>query len=145
MIASNHGKFAKLSGLILAGGLVLAGTLAVPALADEAKPTTQTTEIRKVIHNGPGAPGATFKDGQEMKVDCPGELTVIEATAGSSPDKQEKAKMVFCAKSKDKSEVAAGLEKGLAQVESDAEMNAALRADVSAKLRARIAELRAGS
>ncbi len=145
MIASNHGKFAKLSGLMLAGGLVLAGTLAVPALADEAKPTTQTTEIRTIIHDGPGTKISRSNDGQEMKVDCPGQLTVIEANAGDSPDKKEKARMVFCSRSADKAETAAGLEKALARVEGDKELNAALRADVSAKLRARIAELRAGN
>ncbi|MES2902635.1 MAG: M56 family metallopeptidase [Pseudomonadota bacterium] len=143
MLASNHKKSTRIAGLMLAGGLVLGGTLAVPAMADEPK-TTQTTEIRKVIHNGPAIKGATRKDGQEMKVDCPGELTVIEATAGDSPDKKEKAKMVFCSKSGDKTEMAAGLEKALSRIEGDKEMNAALRADVSAKLRARIAELRSG-
>lgn len=143
MLASNHKKSTRIAGLMLAGGLVLGGTLAVPALADEPK-GTQTTEIRKVIHNGPAIKGATWKDGQEMKVDCPGELTVIEATAGDSPDKKEKAKMAFCSKSGDKTEMAAGLEKALSRIEGDKEMNAALRADVSAKLRARIAELRSG-
>lgn len=144
MLKLNHGIMTRIAGLMVAGGLVVAGAFAVPALADEAKPA-RTTETRTVIIEGPEAKGATWNDGQEMKVDCPGELTVIESTAGDSPDKKEKAKMVFCAKSADKAEVAAGLEKALARVEGDKEMDAALRADVSAKLRAKIAELRAGN
>lgn len=130
---------------VLLRGVLLAAAAAFPAHADEAKPTVETTEIRTIVRDGPALPGATFKDGQEMKIDCPGEVTVIEATVGSAPEKQEKAKMVFCSKSGDKADAVAGLEKALARVEGDRDMNDALRADVSAKLRARIAELRTGN
>lgn len=144
MLNVTHGAGRKLVGLLLAAGVAVAGlAIAAPASADEQK--EKTVVEKRITIGGEGTKDATWKDGQEMKVDCPGELTVIEASVGNSPDKQEKAKMVFCAKSGDKSEAAAGLEKALARIEKDGEMNAALRADVSAKLRAKIAELRAGN
>lgn len=144
MLNVTHGAGRRLAGLVLAAGVAAVGlAIAAPASADELK--EKTVVEKRTIISGDGVKGATWRDGQESKVDCPGELILIEAATGKSPDKQEKAKMAFCIQSGDKSEAAAGLEKALARVEKDSEMNATLRTDLSAKLRAKIADLRAGN
>lgn len=140
MLSSNHGKMTKSAGLLLAGGLVFAGTLAVPAFAGEAKPTTQTTEIRKVVHNGPGKPG----DAEAMMKACPGEVIEVSADGAASGDRKEAAKIKLCLKAGTKAETATRLEEVIADIDTN-EMDAAVKAELKAKLTAKIAELRAGS
>lgn len=140
MLSSNHGKITKVAGLLLAGGLVFAGTLAVPALAEEAKPTTQTTEIRKVIHNGPGKPG----DAEAMMKACPGEVIEVSADGAATADRKEAARIKLCLKTGSKAETATRLEQVIADIDKN-EMDAAVKAELKAKLTAKIAELRAGN
>lgn len=140
MLSSNHGKIARAAGLLLAGGLVVAGTIAVPALAGEAKPTTQTTEIRKVIHNGPGTPG----DAEGMMKACPGEVIEVSADGAATGDRKEAAKIKLCLKTGSKAETATRLEQVIADIDKN-EMDAVVKAELKAKLTAKIAELRAGN
>jgi len=140
MLSSNHGKIARIAGLLLAGGLVFAGTIAVPALAEEAKPTTQTTEIRKVIHNGPGRPG----DPEAMMKACPGEVIEVSADGAASADRKDAAKIKLCLKAGSRAETATRLEQVIVDLDKN-EMNAAVKAELKAKLTAKIAELRAGN
>ena len=139
MLNATHGSLRRIAGLGVAAAVALGGvTLAAPASADE-----QTTVVEKRVVIGDGhIKSATWNDGQEMKVDCPGQLTVIEAGTVKEKDKQQKAKMVFCSKSGDKAETVAGLEKALARVEKDSDMDSALRAELASKLKVKIAELR---
>lgn len=140
MLSSTHGKMTKLAGLLLAGGLVFAGTVAVPALAQDTKPTTQTTEIRKVIHNGPGRPG----DAEGMMKACPGEVIEVSADGAATGDRKEAAKIKLCLKTASKAETATRLEQVIADIDKN-EMDAAVKAELKAKLTAKIAELRAGN
>ncbi len=141
MLQSNHGIVARISGLMLAGGLVVAGTVAVPALAQESKPTTQTTEIRKVIHHGPGRPG----DPEAMMKSCPGEVIEVSADGGSTAQRKEAAKIKLCLKTASKAETATRLEGVIADLDKQSEMDPAVRTELKAKLTAKIAELRAGN
>lgn len=145
MLNTNHGLLRRFAGFGVAGGLALAGiACTAPASADEPTKEHRTVEKRIIIHNdGDGNKSATWNDGKEMKIDCPGELTVIEAGSAKSKDKEEKAKMVFCAKSKDPAEAAAGLQKAITEINKDSDMDPDLKAQVIAKIEARIAELNA--
>lgn len=139
MLNANHGMLTKMAGLALAGGLVVVSTMAVPAMAGEPG-RTQTTEIRKVIHNGPGRPG----DGEAMMKACPGQVIEVSADGAATPDRKEAAKIKLCLKSATKAEAATRLEEVIADLDKN-EMDAAVKAELKAKLTAKIAELRAGN
>ena len=139
MLSSNHGRIAKIAGLLLAGGLVVAGTIAVPALAEESG-KTQTTEIRKVIHNGPGKPG----DAEAMMKNCPGQVIEVSADGAATAGRKEEAKIKLCLKAGTKAETATRLEAVIADLDKN-EMDAGVKAELKAKLTAKIAELRAGN
>ena len=146
MLNAKHGMAAKLAGLLLAGGLaVVGGLIAVPALADE--PRTERREIRTVIVDGDTKGNATLGDDRDgnMKVDCPGMLTVIDSAADGGNAKQEKEKLVLCSKGGTPSDQINALERALSTLDSNDEMNAAIKADLKAKLSAKITELRAGN
>ena len=140
MLNAKHGMTAKVAGLLLAGGLVVGGLIAVPALADE--PKTQTVEIRKVIHDGPGDPG---KDGELMMKQCPGQVIDIAADAAPGANRKEAAKLKLCLKAGTKAETATRLEGVIADLDKQGDMSAEVKADLKAKLQTRIAELRAGN
>ena len=140
MLNATHGSFRRLAGLGIAA-CVVAGGLALPnpAIAQDKK--EETVIEKKIIMHGDGKGEHAKHEGMhEMK--CPGTMTTIESDVGSSGDKKEQRKIAICSKSGDKAEIAAGLEKALARVEKDTDIDAAARADISAKLRAKIAELR---
>lgn len=142
MLNANHGAARKLAGLLLAGGLAAASlAIAAPASADEPKKETRT-EVRKVIvhSDGKGEVSATL-DGEKMATTCPGIVTSIEASAEPSADKKEQARIVLCTKGGTKAEQVEGLKNALARVQSDGEMDSGLKAQVVAKLQAKIAEL----
>lgn len=141
MLKSNHGIFAKMSGLMIAGGLVVAGSVAGPALAQETKPTTQTTEIRKVIHHGPGKPG----DPEAMMKACPGQVIEVSADGAATAQREEAAKIKLCLKTASPAETATRLEGVIADLDKQSEMDPAVRTELKAKLTAKIAELRAGN
>ncbi len=131
MFGSNSGK--------LAVSLLLVGSLAVPALGQDSKSTTQTTEIRKIIHHGPGASG----DPKAMMKSCAGEVIEVSADGAAGADKKEVAKITLCLQAASKAETATRLEEVIADIDEN-EMDAAVKAELKAKLTAKIAELRAG-
>jgi hypothetical protein len=147
MLNANHGAGRKLAGLLLAGGMAAVGlALAAPASADE--PKTEHKEVRTVIieHDGKGPAGATWSgDPEHMKVDCPGKLTTVEADAAPGPEKKEKAKIVLCSKGGTTADQIKGLERALARIDGDSEMDPAVKAQIKSKLETKIAELRAGN
>ena len=148
MLNANHTIAAKLGGLMLAGGLALAGlAIAAPAAADEAK--TQTKEVRTVIieHDGKGPHEIRLDSDhpENMAANCPGVLTSVESGPSGTADKKERQKIVICSKGGSKAEAAKGLERALANIDKNDEMSAEAKADLKAKLTAKIAELRAGN
>ena len=138
MLNAKHGMAAKAAGLLLAGGLVVVGGLiAVPALADE--PKTQTVEIRKVITDG--KPGTQV----DLEHGCPGQTIEVGADATPGADRKEAAKIKLCFKpGMSKAETATRLESVIADMDKNDDMNPAVKADLKAKLQAKIAELNAG-
>lgn len=146
MLNANHGFGAKAGGLLLAGGLALAGlAIAAPAAADE--PETQTREVRTVIikQDGNGPRKVTMRDGPAGKidVDCPGSLTNVDVDTGATAGKKEQAKIVICSKTGSNEDIANGLERALANVEKNDDMDAELKSKLKARLQAKLAELRA--
>lgn len=140
MLNANHGMLTKMAGLMLAGGLVVASTIAVPAMAEETG-KTQTTEIRKVIHNGAGTPG----DAEAMMKSCPGQVIEVSADGAASADRKESQKIKLCLKAGTKAETATRLEGVIADIDKDGDMDAGVKAELKAKLTAKAAELRAGN
>lgn len=134
MLNAKHGVIARVAGLALAGGLVVAA----PALANE--PRTRTVEIRKVIHDGPGKPG----EGEVMMKACPGQLIEVSADGSATADRKEMQKIKLCLKAGTKAETASRLEGVIADLDKQDDMDAAVKAELKSKLTARIAELRSG-
>jgi len=140
MLNTSHGSLRRFAGLGVAACLV-AGGLVLPNPAVAQDKMEETVIEKKIIMHGDGKGEHANHEGMsEMK--CPGTMTTIESDVGSSGDKKEQRKIAICSKSGDKAEIAAGIEKALARVEKDTDIDAAARADISAKLRAKIAELR---
>ena len=140
MLNFTQGPLRRLAGFGIAAAVSLGGlAIAAPASADEREEKT-VTEKRVIITNGEGRHAGHLRDGERMK--CPGQMTTVESAPAGTDAKKEKAKIAICSKTGDKAEIAAGLEKALARLEKDSDMDAALRADLSTKLRAKIAELR---
>ena len=127
MLNANHGFAAKAGGLLLAGGLAIAGlAIAAPAAADE--PKTQTKEIRTVIieNDGKGPQHMTIDSDHpgKMAANCPGILTEVATGPSGTADKKEQPKIVICSAGGSKEEAAKGLERALAHVEQNDEMSA---------------------
>ncbi|HET9356421.1 MAG TPA: M56 family metallopeptidase [Sphingomicrobium sp.] len=143
MLNTHQSSLRQIAGLGIALSVTLGGmAFAAPAVADEPGEKT-IIEKRVVVGEGDGKREMHMHHGDSPRaMKCPGQMTVVESAPAGSEKKQEKAKIAICSKTGDKTEIASGLEKALARVEKDSEMNAALRADLSAKLRAKIAELR---
>lgn len=126
------------SGLVLAG--LCAAVIAWPAAAHP-EHKTETVERKVIIHSdGKGESSATW-DGKDVQTKCPGIVTSVEAAADSSADKKQQAKIVLCTKGGTKAEQIDGLKRALARIQSSTDMDAGLKAQVIAKLQARIAEL----
>lgn len=145
MLNSNHGAVRKIAGLLLAGGIAAAGlAIAVPASADAPKTETRK-EVRTVMvtNDSTGKGGATW-DGDKLTTDCPGTLTVVESGPTATEQKKEQQKIVLCTKSGSREETAKALENVIETVNNNDEMSAIAKADITAKLKAKIAELRAG-
>lgn len=135
----NDGKSnGRIGGLVLAG--LSAAILGGPALAHP-EHKTETIEKKVIIHDGKGGPGV--RHGGDMTVDCPGTLTEVEAAPQGTPANQKKAKIVICSTSGSSAEAAEGLEKALQRIAENDAMDPAVKADLTARLKARIAELRA--
>lgn len=137
MLNNDKNSMRQIAGLGIAMAVTLSGmALAAPAAGGE--PRKEVIEKRVII----GGERDHAEHGALRDHKCPGELVTVESAPAGSDQKKEKAKIAICSKTGDKAEIAAGLEKALARLEKDSDMDAALRADMSAKLRAKIAELR---
>ncbi|QIK78102.1 hypothetical protein G7077_03410 [Sphingomonas piscis] len=137
-------------GRQLAGGaiaLVLAGaglTLAAPVAAQE-KDVVERIEIRQ-IGGGDQVRRALPSEVKAKMAACNGEKFEADVNATPTAEKKTRTRMLICAKAgTTKAETAASLEKVLSRVEGDSDMPAENKAQLAAKLKARIAELKAGS
>ena len=140
----------RVAGLGLAGLVAAAGlAVSLPAAADPG----QKEEVRKEVRIVDIGQGDRLTDSQRADIEkrmaerkCPDGSEAITAEAGAKPDagKEERSVIMICAKGGASSaEAIAGLERALARVQGDGEMNPTIKAEISAKLQARIAELKA--
>jgi beta-lactamase regulating signal transducer with metallopeptidase domain len=148
MLKTNYGPARRLTGLLLAGGVSIAGlVLAVPAAADEA-PNDQVFTKKIVIRGGPGdkdvLKGAELGDVERIGAKCDGEKIELSADGGGA-NKKEAVKFFICSKKGEgRSALVAALEKAATNLGQEQDMDPAIKAELLAKMRAKIESLRAG-
>jgi beta-lactamase regulating signal transducer with metallopeptidase domain len=151
MLKLDHGPTRRLTGLLLAGGVAIAGLgLAVPAAADEA-PKKQVFTKKIVVHGDRDGGSerdvlerAEGGDFERIGAKCDGEKVELSADGGSA-DKKQAIKFFICAKKGEgRAELAGALEKAAADLGQEADMDPAIKAELLAKMRAKIESLRAG-
>lgn len=158
MLNLHHGKARRIGGIALASALA-GGSLfvAAPVAAQEDSSGEQTTriDIRRMVTDGKGGPDQLRRtlpvDLREKMAKCDGEKFEVEVdmapmpSAGGEP-KKDRNRMLICAKGgSTKAETAAALEKVLSRLEGTDERPAEAKAEMVARIKARIAELKAGS
>jgi beta-lactamase regulating signal transducer with metallopeptidase domain len=143
MLKLNHGRARKLAGIVLASAIAFGGMATATAAQEQA--TTETKKFEKKIvirHAGDknvlkhGDPGEL----REMAAKCPGEVFQVDS-AGGTDARKENVKFVICTAPGEK--LLSALEKVEADIQKQDEMSAERKADILAKVRAKIAELRA--
>ena len=151
MLQLQHGKARRIAGIglvaLLSGGGLL---LAQPVAAQDSQPKEERIQIRHVVTDGKEN-GDTFrralpKDLEARMAKCDGEK--FEADTGAAPagDKKARSRILICAKTgSSEADTAAALERVLGRVEGTNDMPAENKAQIVARLKARIAELKAGS
>ena len=144
MLNKSYGPGRKFAGLAIAAGVTLGGlALAAPAAADEPK-AEEGREVRRIeVREYKGGKDVLIKrDGREMEIaaKCPGEKVEI-GSEGATDKQRDSVKFVLCTKPGES--MVAALEKAIADFEKRDEMPADRKADIVAKIRAKIAELRA--
>ena len=113
-------------------------------MTEETKKFTRKIEIRHVGDKdvvdraGPG-------DLERIGANCPGEKFEIAADGGTS-DKKQAIKFFLCTKKgESRAEIVKLLEKAAVELEKEGEMSGDVKAELLAKLRAKIAELKSGA
>lgn len=143
MLNSTHGPGRRLAGLLIAAGMSLGGlALAVPAIAHPESTEQQVIEKKVVIHGGPGH--ADTRDIERLGTHCDGDKVEITADGGPAHKKQS-IKLFICG---DKGAGAAGLadalSKAMTNMDSDnRDLDPKIKAELKAKIEAKIRELRA--
>ena len=143
MLKLNHGRARRLAGLALAS-VMAAGGIATASVAQE-KAAAETKKFEKVVIRHVGDDKDVLKRGEPNELlarakECPGEKFEV-TSAGGTDAKKEDVKIVLC--TADREPMLAALEKAVADIEKEDDMPAERKADILAKLRAKIAELRA--
>lgn len=147
MLKLDHGALRRSAGLALAAAFLGGGMLiAQPATAQEQEVEQKVEKI--VIHksrDGKVVTGDMPEHLREKFANCQGEA--FEAQSALPADgTQRVAKILLCGKpGATKAEVAAMLEKALGRLEGSDRMPAENKAEIVERLKARIAELRAGN
>jgi beta-lactamase regulating signal transducer with metallopeptidase domain len=148
MLKTNHGPARRIAGLLLAGGMAIAGlTLAAPASADEpAKEQVFTKKI--VIRGNPDDKDllARAESGElrRLEAKCQGEKVELSADGGTA-NKKHAVKFMICGKKGEgRAEMVGALEKAVAHLGQEDDMDPAIKAELLAKLRAKIDSLRSG-
>ena len=148
MLKTNHRPARRLAGLLLAGGVSLAGLgLAVPAAAGEA-PKQQVFTKKVVIRGGPADKDflkhAEAGDVELTGAKCDGEKVELSADGGGA-NKKEAVKFIICGKKGGgRPQLIAALEEAAANMGKEQDMDPAIKAELQAKLRAKIQSLRVG-
>lgn len=148
MLKTNYGPARRLVGLFLAAGVSIAGlTLVVPAAADEpAKETRKFTKKIEIRHvDGEKDVPDGLRGDLDKLPNCPGEKYEVAVDGGTS-DKKDAVKLVICTKAgESRAEAAKALERAAIEIVENGDMASGLKAELLAKLRAKIAELKSGA
>ena len=145
MLKSNHGPLRRASGLALASIVALAGVATASAAHDAAAGETQKIVKKIEVHEMRGDKDVIVKNahgehGMELG-SCPGEKFEADAGTTQTAGKTEQVKFVLCS-AKGESLLSA-LEKAETDIQKDGHVPADRRDILLAKIRAKIAELRA--
>jgi len=142
MLKLNHGRTRRLAGIALASAIAFGGMATATAAQEQATPDTKKFEKKIVIrHAGDrdvhkhGAPGEL----RDLAAKCPGEKFEVDSVGGT--EAKENVKFVLCTTKGEP--MLAALEKAATDIEKQDDMPADRKADILAKIRAKIAELRA--
>lgn len=146
MLKLNHGRMRRLVGLAFASAIAVGG-LATASAAQENSETT-TTEVKKVekkivIRHVDGKEVGKIGEIPEpgrMAANCPGEKFELDS-AGGTEARRENVKLILCAKAGEP--MLNALERAAAEIQKQDDMPAERKADILAKIQAKIAELRA--
>jgi hypothetical protein len=144
MLKLNHGKTRRLAGLALAS-IIAAGGIATASAAQE-KATAETKKFeKKIIVRHVGGDENVLKRGEPHELiarakECPGEKFEVDSVGGTDA-RNENVKFVLCTANGEP--MLAALEKAAADIEKQDDMPSERKAEILAKLRAKIAELRA--
>ena len=148
MLKLNHCPSRRHAGALLATALAGSGLLlALPAVAQDQPsadaPKTERIEVRRIVKDGKVIDESNIPaDVRAQMENCAGEK--FDFVSGTATDKKRSV-VKLCAKpGSSKAEVAKMLEGALARLESSPDMSADTKAELVSRLKARIAELRAG-
>lgn len=142
MLKLNHGPARRFAGLVLASAIA-AGGIATAGVAQEK--ATETKVEKKIIVRKVHGDGDVIKRGNPDEMltkaeKCAGEKFEVDSTGGAE-GKEEKVKFVLCTKNGE--ELIGALERAEADIQKQDDMSPERKADILAKVRAKIAELRA--
>ena len=154
MMSLHHGFAQRMLGSLFAMSIAAGGLLlALPAVAQTAPAKGEDnvrTEIHKVIVEGPDGKRTEAEDHSTMLRErmgkCDGEKFEANVDTGANKGKVERQRVLICAKTKgeSKGEFAESLQKAIDRLQSDSDMSSESKAELVAKLKQKIAELRAG-
>jgi len=148
MLKLNHNSTRRFAGMLLATAVASSGLfLALPAIAQEkpaAAPKTERVEIRRVVKDGKVIEESHITPEMRARMEkCEGEK--FEITGGTATDKKRSVIKLCLKPGTNKADVADRLEKVVAEMQASSQLPAEQKAEMLSRLRARIAELRAGS
>lgn len=147
MLKLNHGVLRRTTGIAIAASLAAGGMFLVrPAAAQDRKQEIEKVERFTIIRkHGEDSATEIPAEVRARMADCKGETFETEA-AVPADGKRRKTRIVLCGKpGATKAEMAAMLEKALGRLEGNDEMSADSKSEIVARLKARIAELRAAN
>jgi beta-lactamase regulating signal transducer with metallopeptidase domain len=143
MLKASHGPARRFAGLAVAGAMSATGlVLAMPAAAHE---ESKTVTKRVIIHDSKDVETIPpIEDVERLSNKCDGEKVEISADGGTA-NKKQAVKLFICG---DKGEGNAGLADALAKAmknmdKDNRELDPKTRAELKAKIEAKIRELRA--
>jgi hypothetical protein len=144
MLKLDHRPRRRHAGALLAAAFAGSGLfLALPAAAQEKAPTAESPEVQRVEVRRFVKDGKVVEE-SNIPAEIRAKLEKFEFVGGKETDKKRSV-IKLCAKpGTTKADAAKRLEEALARLETSSDIPAEHKAEVISRLKARIAELRAG-
>jgi len=153
MMTLKHGFAQRMFGSLLAVSIAAGGLmLALPAVAQTTTTTTPdgktVVEKRKIVLKDASGKERELTAAEMAKMPkCQGQKFEITSDKTPAKAKVERQRIVICAKDnkhESNAEFAESLQKAMDRIQADPDMSASSKAEMTAKLQAEIAKLRAG-